>query len=138
MSTVAANEPRRPLPLPTPLTEEYWDAAAAGRLLYARCNRCGQVQFPREFACVACQSLDVSWVEGTGKGRVYSYTVIHREPFPDFPVPAVMAIVDLDEGYSMFSNIVDCPRDRLRCDMPVEVTFERQPDGFVLPVFRPA
>jgi uncharacterized protein len=127
----------RPLPRPTEVSFEYWDAARNGRLLYARCDQCGRAQFPREIACIHCQSTEVEWVEGSGRGTLYSYTVIRREPFPDFPIPTVMAIIELDEGYTMFSGIVDCRFDELECDMPVEVTFERQSEEITLPMFRP-
>ena len=128
---------RRPLPIPTELTREYWEAAHHGRLLYARCEICGQAQFPREIACVRCQSPEVRWVPASGRGTVCSYTVIHREAFPDFPVPVVMAIVELEEGCAMFSGIVDYAYDDLCCDMTVEVTFERESDEITLPMFRP-
>jgi uncharacterized OB-fold protein len=133
-----ASGTRRQLPVPTELSREYWDAAARGELLYARCADCGAAQFPKEFACVRCQSRNVAWVPGTGRGTVYTFTVIHREPFPDFPVPSTMAIVELDEGYSMFSSIVDVDVASIEIGMPVQVTFERQNDEITLPMFRPA
>ncbi|MGX7678446.1 Zn-ribbon domain-containing OB-fold protein [Jatrophihabitans sp. DSM 45814] len=129
---------RRPLPDPTPLSIEFWQAARSGQLLYARCGACGNAQFPLEVACIHCLSPDVRWVAGAGRGTLYSYTVIHRAPFADFPVPSVMAIVQLDEGYSMFAGVVDCAFDTLACDMPVEVTFEIQSETVTLPMFRPA
>jgi uncharacterized protein len=128
----------RPLPVPSELSRPYWEAAREHRLLYARCDHCGRAQFPLEVACIHCRSTEVRWVEGAGRGTLYSYTVMHREPFPDFPVPSVMAIVELDEGYAMFSGIVDCPYDELACDLRVEVAFEPQSDEITLPMFRPA
>jgi uncharacterized OB-fold protein len=128
----------RPLPVPTELSRPYWEAAREHRLLYARCDHCGRAQFPLEVACIHCRSTEVRWVEGAGRGTLYSYTVMHREPFPDFPVPSVMAIVELDEGYAMFSGIVDCPYDELACDLRVEVAFEPQSDEITLPMFRRA
>jgi len=80
----------------------------------------------------------VRWEPAGGRATLYSYTVIHRAPFPDFPVPTVMAIVELEEGCSMFAGIIDCPFEDLRCDMSLEVTFERQNDEITLPMFRPA
>src|SRR4051812_25858722 len=98
---------RRPRPVPTPLSQEYWDAARRGELLYVTCDACGAVQFPKEIACIRCLSTEVRWVQGSGRGTVYTFTVIHREPFPNFPVPSTMAMIDLEEGYTMFSSIVD-------------------------------
>jgi uncharacterized OB-fold protein len=127
---------RRPVPAPTELTEEFWVAARDERLLYARCDDCGTAQFPRELACTSCLSPSVRWVPASGRGTLYSYTVIHRAPFPDFPVPAVMAQIVLEEGPAIFSGIVGCDPDDLACDLPVEVTFERQDDAITLPMFR--
>jgi uncharacterized OB-fold protein len=126
----------RPLPAPTPLTQEFWDAAREERLLYARCDDCGAAQFPREIACTSCLSRNVRWVEASGRGTLYSYTVIHRAPFPDFPVPTVMAQVVLEEGPAIFSGIVDADPEDLACDLPVEVVFEPQDERITLPMFR--
>ena len=129
---------RRPLPVPTLLSYEYWDAARRHQLLYVRCADCGAAQFPLELACTHCLSAAVAWVPATGRATLYSYTVIHRAPFPDFPVPAVMALVVLEEGPALFSAVVGCDPADLRCDMALEVTFAVQDEATTLPVFRPA
>jgi uncharacterized OB-fold protein len=128
--------PHRPLPEPTALSAEYWEAAKQRRFLIARCDDCGTAQFPREVACTTCLSTNVRWVEASGRGTLDTFTVIHREPFPDFPVPTVMAIVVLEEGPAIFTGIVGGDPAELACDLPVEVTFEDQDEAITLPMFQ--
>lgn len=127
----------RPVPQPTELSQPYWDAALRGELLYLRCGQCGTVFFPPLGACIACQSEDVGWQRSAGRGIVYSYTVLHGAPSAGFPVPSVLAIVDVDEGYPMFSSVVGCPPGDVRIGMRVEVCFEELTAEINLPVFRP-
>ncbi|MCW2882154.1 MAG: hypothetical protein JWQ95_6254 [Sphaerisporangium sp.] len=126
-------------PQPTPDTARYWAAAAQGRLEIQRCNACGLHYFyPRPF-CRHCASGDVSWVEVSGHARLASY-VITRHPQRGFePVSPVIAIVELDEGPRLMTNIVDIAPDPdlLRLDMPLRVRFHQR-DGVTLPVFAPA
>ena len=128
----------RPVPQPTELSAPYWAAARRGELLYLRCERCGTVFFPPLEACVSCQSGDLTWQRSEGRGTVYSYTVLHDAPSAGFPVPSVLAIIDVAEGYSMFSSVVGCPPGEVRIGMPVEVCFEELTPQINLPVFRPA
>jgi len=101
------------------------------------CNRCGARFFPPAAACISCLSADVGWQTSAGRGRVYSFTVLHRAPFPGFDVPAILAIVELDEGYSMITNRVGCQPGEVAVGDDVEVVFERQGDDIELPLFRP-
>ncbi len=128
----------RPIPQPTSLSRPYWDACKRGELTYPRCADCGLVFFPPESACIGCQSARLEWQQSSGRGTVYSFTVLHRPPSEGFPVPSVLAIVDLDEGYSMFSGVVDCAPSAVRIGMDVEVTFEPLTDDISLPMFRPS
>jgi uncharacterized OB-fold protein len=128
----------RPVPQPTELSAPYWDAARRGELLYVRCGTCGTVFFPPLEACINCQSQDLTWERSVGRGTVYTYTVLHGAPSAGFPVPSVLAIIDVDEGYPMMSSVVGCPTDAVHIGMPVEVCFEPLTDEIDLPVFRPA
>jgi hypothetical protein len=128
----------RPIPQPTELSAPYWDAARRGELLYLRCANCGTVFFPPLEACINCQSREVQWQRSAGRGTVYTYTVLHGAPSAGFPVPSVLAIVDVDEGYPMLSSVVGCPPDDVRIGMRVDVCFEELTDQINLPVFRPA
>ena len=79
------------------------------------------------------------WVAPSGKGKVHSFVVYHRAYHPSLAdaVPYVVALVELDEGPRMISNIVDCAADEVRCEMPVEVKFESVSENVVLPKFQP-
>lgn len=125
-------------PAVTDLTRPWWEACREGRLLLPRCNDCGRHHFRPEVACTHCMSLDWQWVEASGRGTLYSYSEIHRAPVPGFRTPAVLAIVELEEGVTMFSNVVQCAPDALRIGMSLQVVFEPLDDEVTLPKFRPA
>ena len=132
--------PKRPIPEPTPETEEFWAGARRGELRIQRCNACGNAYFfPRPF-CPLCSSKDVAWFTAGGRGKLYSYVINHR-PAPGFQdyAPYVIAVVQLDEGPRMMTNIigVDPTPANLPIDLPVEVTWEKQDDTITLPIFRP-
>jgi uncharacterized OB-fold protein len=90
-------------------------------------------------ACPHCFSENIEWVEASGKGTIYSFTVVESNaPSPFVPdMPFVIAVVILEEGVRMLSNIVDCDLDALKCDQAVEVTFDKLNDEFTLPKFKP-
>ena len=102
-----------------------------------KCLDCGALTFTPQPACSHCLSPKLEWVNASGRGTVYSYTVIWRPQMPDFEVPYVAAIIDLEEGYQMLSNIVDCDPSEVHVDMPVEVTFRAASDEITLPYFKP-
>ena len=133
--------PKRPIPQATPETAEFWEGARRGELRIQRCRACGKAYFfPRPF-CPHCSSTDVEWFTATGKGKLYSYVINHRPAygFDDF-APYVIAVVQLDEGPRMMTNIVGVdPRpENLPIDLPVEVTWEQLDDKVTIPLFRPA
>lgn len=121
-------------------SQPWWDAAAEHRYLIKRCNACGQrYWYPREF-CPACWSEDTAWEEASGRGTLYTYSVVYRNDLPPWGdrVPYAPAIVDLDEGPRVMARVVDCDHADLEVGMPVEVTFQEDEEGgFTLPVFRP-
>ena len=125
-------------PTPTPETAPFWEAAKYDRLLIQRCRSCVLHYFyPRPF-CPRCASADVEWDVVSGRGRLVSYVIDYR-PMPptDGAVPLIIALVELDEGVRLLTNIVDAAPDpdALPLDAPVSVAF--QPRGDVkLPVFR--
>ena len=127
--------PTPTLPAMTPLTQPFWDAAAQGRLLLPRCNACGRHFFRPEVACTHCFATDWRWVSASGRGTLYTYTVVHRAPAPGFAVPFVLAVVELEEGPVMFSNLVGCGADEVRIGMAVTVRFEEVAKGVWLPRF---
>lgn len=131
--------PAKPRPVVQPWAQPFWDAAREHKLVLQHCESCNRpIHYPR-IACPHCGSERLGWRTASGKGRIYSYTVVVSNAPSAFlaDMPYVVAVVELDEGVRMLSNIVDCDPDQLRCDMPVEVTFERLDDEFTLPKFRP-
>ena len=132
-------EPGRALPQPTPETQHFWDGTNAGELRLQRCDACSKVYFPPRPFCPACASRSVSVFKASGKGFLYSY-VIHHRPVPGFTPPYSIAVVELEEGPRMMTNIVECPQtpEALVLDMPLEVVFAKQNDAITLPFFRPA
>jgi uncharacterized OB-fold protein len=132
-------EPTRPLPVPTPETKHYWEGTKQGELRLQRCEACRHVYFPPRPFCPKCASRKVSVIRAAGSGRLFSY-VIHHRPAPGFAPPYAIAVVELDEGPRLMTNIVDCPQtpEALQLDMRLEVTFARQSEEITLPFFRPA
>ena len=118
-----------------PTTAPFWEGARQHRLLIQKCGSCGGYQFyPRPF-CIKCNADDVDWVEATGIGAVYSLSTVHIPPSPDFEVPYVVAIVQLEEGPKLMTNIVNGP-----CSIGDSVRVVWQPRAGTppLPMFEPA
>jgi len=131
---------RKPIPRPYQDTQVYWDAAKEGRLVLQQCQDCGKPQFYPRGVCSHCLSSDLDWIEASGRGTVHSFTVAHRAPHPGFggDVPFVIAIIELDEGVRMMSNILDCDPNAVRIDMPVKVVFRAETPEITIPKFVPA
>lgn len=133
-------EAARARPIPTPETQHFWDGAKAGELRLQRCDACDHVYFPPRPFCPSCASRKVSVFPASGKATLYSYVINHRPPAPGFTPPYAIAVVTLEEGPRMMTNIVDCPQtpEALVLDMPLKVTFEKLDDAITLPLFAPA
>ena len=130
----------KPLPQPGPESLPYWEAARTRRLLLPLCSRCGKFWFPPSRRCPHCLSPDFDWREPKGEGRVYSFVVYHRVYHPAFEgeVPYVVALVELDEGPRMLTNIVGVAPGNVCCDMRVRVVFDEVAPDYVIPKFTPA
>ena len=126
-----------PLPRPTELSRPHWDGCREGVLRVQRCRECQTYVFIPEPFCTECQSEELEWVESSGRGTLYSMTTVYRPQRPEFEVPYTVAIVELEEGWHMLTNLVDCPPEEIRVGLPVEVTFRRMSDEVTLPLFRP-
>ena len=113
-------------------TEAYWAAAKEGKLILKKCNACGETHFYPRAICPHCLSGDTEWYEASGKGTIYTYSVMRRGP-----TPYAIAYVTLEEGISMMTNIVDCDYDALAVGQAVEVTFRATEGDQALPVFKP-
>jgi uncharacterized protein len=129
----------RVVPEPTPETRHYWEGARQGKLRLQRCDRCAHAYFPPRPFCPECGSRDVSVFTASGRGKLHSYVINHMKA-PGFEPPYAIAVVELEEGPRMMSNILDCPQtpEALVLDMALEVTFEKLTDDITLPQFRPA
>lgn len=134
-----ADKSRIPLPVPTPETQHFWDGTRDGELRLQRCDACAEVYFPPRPFCPACSCRDVSVLKASGKATLYSYVINHR-PHPGLDAPYSIAVVTLDEGPRMMTNIVGTPQtpEALSLDMALEVTFEKMNDDITLPYFQPA
>jgi len=130
---------RRPKPVPTPETRHYWDGARAGELRLQRCRACTRAYFPPRPFCPRCASGDTEVFSASGRATLYSY-VIHERPAPGFDPPYAIAVVALEEGPRMMTNLVDVAQtpEALVLDMPLEVRFQKLDDEISLPVFTPA
>lgn len=131
--------PQKPVPVVNPWAKPFWDAAKEERLVFQKCADCQKNIFYPRIACPDCFSDNLEWIEASGKGTIYSFTVVESNSPSAFlaDIPYVVAIIKLEEGIQMLSNVVKCDPYKLSCDMPVEVVFEKLNDEFTLPKFRP-
>ena len=128
------------LPEPTPITRPFWEGARKRLLSLQRCDKCAKYVFYPRGLCSHCGSAELTWTEVSGRGTVYSFTIARRPTMVGFQdeVPYVIAIVEVDEGPRMTTNIVGCDPESVRIDMRVEAAFERESDEITLVKFRPA
>ena len=129
----------KPLPGINADTKPFWDACRTHQLKIQRCRDCGAFRVAPSFLCPKCHSRNSEWTVSSGRGRVYSYVVYHKAFHPAFTgeVPYVVAIVELDEGPHLITNIIGCRPDEVRCDMPVEVVWDDRTEEVAIPLFRP-
>jgi uncharacterized OB-fold protein len=128
----------RPAPILTDDNSFFWDAATKRRLVAQRCGSCKRLRHPPRPMCPGCGSVDVDVVDLAGHGTVYSYSVLHHPQNPLFDYPVVAALVDLDEGIRMASNLINVSPGAIEIGMPVTVAFAATAGGGLVPVFEPA
>ena len=132
----------RPLPHPlAPEAKPYWEGLKQGKLMLPECQDCRKTHFyPRVF-CPHCHSRNLKWIEASGRGKLYAFEILHRSfnPAVKTPLPYVLAMIELEEGPRMLSNLINVKPDPnvIRCDMPVKVVFTKLNDAFTLPFFQP-
>jgi len=134
-----SEEYQKPLPGIDELTRPYWEAAKRHELLLQKCQQCGHYRYPPGESCPSCLSDELEWVKISGRGTIYTWTVFHQVYHPAFAgdVPYAVVTVELKEGPRMTTNLVDCPIEDIRIDMPVEVVFDDVTEEITLPKFRP-
>ena len=130
---------RKPLPQVNADTRPFWEGCRQHRLMIQKCADCGSFRWPPGYLCPECLSARSQWVDSSGRGCVYTFAVYHVAYDPGFQdaLPYVVAIVELAEGPRMMTNIVGCAPGEVYCDMAVEVTWDHEDAGFVIPRFRP-
>ncbi|MBM4763677.1 Zn-ribbon domain-containing OB-fold protein [Bacillus sp. B15-48] len=128
---------KKPIPTPDGDSKQFWDGCQEGKLMIQKCQDCrNHIFYPRE-VCPHCMSEHLDWVEATGKGKVYSYTIARRAGHPSYKgdLPYIVALIELEEGVRLMSNIIHCDVEEIRCDMDVEVIFQEQ-EGMMIPRFQ--
>jgi len=128
----------KPLPTLTDENRPFWEACRAGRLRLQRCAACAHIRYPISRFCPRCLAEEHEWHDVSGRGTVFSYIVFHKAYHPGFKgdLPYNVALVQLEEGPRMYSNIVGTPNDQVRIGDAVEVTFDAVTPEITIPRFR--
>jgi uncharacterized protein len=121
-----------PSPVASVETQAFCDAARQGRFTVPTCRACGKAHWYPRAICPFCDSEKIEWRHASGKGAIYTFSVMRRAK-----EPYVIAYVTLAEGPTMMTNIVDCDFDALRIDQPVTVVFKDTENGPPMPMFKP-
>jgi len=131
--------PAKPVPRIDEESRGWFEGLARHELWLQRCRSCATIRFYPRAVCTVCLSPEVVWERASGRGTVYTFTVTHQNQAPGFRemLPYVYAIVELEEGVRMPTNVVGCPPDAVRIGMPVGVVFEDVTPEITLPKFRP-
>jgi len=130
----------KPLPVPTIETRPFWDACKRHELRIQRCGACGYYQFYPRIYCARCFSDGVEWVLASGRATVLSFTIVRRPVSPAYApdVPYIVALVTLEEGPTMMTNIIGCEPEKVEIGMRVAVTFEDWNEEISIAKFRRA
>ncbi len=132
-----ATDQALPKPAANPDSQPYWDAARTRRLFFRACKSCGAKHFMPRHLCPGCWSDQLEWIESNGRGTVHSFSIVHRAPTPVFAkqAPYVIALIDLDEGPRLFTNIVGEGALAVAIGDRVRITFEDRGSDATLPQF---
>ena len=127
------------IPRPTPESAPFWQGCQDHKLLLQYCTVCGTHQFYPRVICANCMSEQLEWREASGRGTVETYTVVTRAVSEAYAadVPYVIALITLEEGPRMMSNVISCDVKSVKCGVAVEVVFERWSAEITMPKFRP-
>ena len=128
----------KPMPKPDADSKPFWEGCRNHQLMFQKCTACGHVRWPASILCPKCHSRETQWIQSKGRGTIYTYVVYHQAFDPAFKgdVPYVVAIVELEEGPMLLTNIAGCPHESLECEMRVQVTWEDVSDEISLPKFQ--
>jgi uncharacterized OB-fold protein len=130
----------KPLPRITPDSEPFWRGLRARKLLLPYCLGCGQPHLPPGPVCPYCFSEKIHWREASGRGRISTWTVVHKAWFAAFAadIPYNVVQVELDEGPRLTANVVGIRNEQLKIGLPVQIEFDDVTNEMTLPRFRPA
>lgn len=133
-------QPLRPQTGPVPhassqVSVPFWQGCRDAELRYQHCESCGLANFPPTEHCRQCLSPELNWTTGEGVGEIYSWTVVYRPVSPEFEPPYAPAIITLDEGYQMLTNVVGVAPEDLAVGMRVQVQFHQVGPDVTLPYF---
>jgi len=126
-----------PLPEPDRVSAPYWEAGRAGRLTYQRCAGCGALPRLPSSICGACGSRDLAWLDSSGRGTLYSWTVVWRPQHPSFRVPYAPAVMAVEEGWWLMTAVIGCAPEDLVADLALRVVFHRAGGDVWLPYAEP-
>lgn len=137
--SAAGSAPAKPTRLKAPLGHDnawWWEGVGRGEVLIQKCSGCGALRHPPRPMCPQCRSLEWSGQKASGKGRVYSFTVLHYPKFPGYEFPLACGLIELEEGTRLVTNIVGCDHSEIRIGMPGRLVVEKIDDEMMLPLFR--
>ena len=137
--TDTATQYAKPLPEPSPVSARFWEGLKAGELRLQRCTACFRYIFYPRSVCPHCLSDRLEWTMASGRGRVYSYTIVRRAMNPAFAadLPYIFAIVELEEGPRVTTNLINCAPEDARVDMPVKAAYDSVTSELALLKFEP-
>ncbi len=133
-------ELHKPLPVPTPITRPFWEALAAGKVCIQRCDDCGAWVFYPRIRCACCLSDKLRWHEVSGEGTLYTFTIARQPTAPHFAdeTPQLLAVVELDEGVRVTTNLINVEEGEIRVGMRVKPCFDRVSEEVTLLKYQPA
>lgn len=124
-------------PHPSRWSTPYWEGCARGELLFQRCDDCAAITHTPALLCSSCTGRNLTWEQSAGTGAIYSWSTVWRPQTPEFVVPYVAVIVEMDEGWHILSNLIGCEHDVAKVGLRVTVEFHETAGGTALPYFRP-
>ena len=129
---------KKPLPQPTQWSKPFWEGCRKHEFLVQKCQDCHKYIFYPKMFCPDCLSSNLEWVKSSGKGKVYSYMVVYSYQPTEFEenLPYVVAIIELEEGIRLMSNVIGCSPETVKCDMKVGVVFDDVTEEVTLPKFK--
>ena len=140
-ATRGAAAPAKPTRMRPPRGHDnawWWEGVERGELLIQKCSACGALRHPPRPMCGTCQSVAWETICAKGRGHIYSHTVLHHPKFPGYEYPLVCALIELEEGPRLVSNVVGCDPDDVHVGMAVQLSIEKVDEGLKMPLFRPA